>query len=124
MSRLPVFVEDSKLPVILSRFAPIEIWAISLGFFVFCKGKLSAKDRIHETIHYRQWIELGIFGFMLLYPTFWLFNVLKGMSGEEAYRKIPFEIEAYGNESDLGYLFRRKRYAWLHKSVESLPPVV
>ena len=124
MTGLPVFVEDSKLPVFLSKLAPIEIWAISLGFFVFCRGKLSLGDKIHETIHYRQWIELGIVGFMVLYPAFWFFNLLRGMGGEEAYRKIPFEVEAYENDSDIGYIFRRKPYAWARKSVAPLRPPV
>jgi hypothetical protein len=124
MTGLPVFVEDSKLPVILSKVAPIEIWAISLGLFVFCRGKLSLGDKIHETIHYKQWIELGILGFMFLYPAFWLLNLAKGMGGKEAYLKIPFEVEAYDNDNDIGYIFRRKPYAWARKDVASLRPPV
>ena len=36
----PFFIENSKVPVVLSYFAPIDIWAITLFFLVFCKGNL------------------------------------------------------------------------------------
>lgn len=115
MKKFPIFVEDSKVPVFLSKFAPIEIYAISLGLIIFCREKFNDRTRIHETIHYRQWLELAFVGFIILYPAFWLLNLLKGMSGKDAYRNIPFEKEAYDNERDMGYLFRRKHFAWARK---------
>lgn len=122
--RLPVFFENSSIPVILSLVAPIEIYAISLGIAVFSRGKINTTMRIHETIHYRQWLELGFIGFLILYPTFWLWNRLRGMSGAEAYFEIPFEKEAYSNQGDLGYLFRRRAYAWARKEVVPVHPPV
>ena len=59
----PIFVENSRLPVVLSKLSPINIWAISLGLFVFCRGELSAVTKNHETIHFRQWVELLFVGF-------------------------------------------------------------
>jgi len=108
----PIFVEDSKIPVILSHISPIKIWAINLVFFVFCRGKLTDKTKNHETIHYQQWIELLVIGFAFLYPMFWILNLLKKMNPADAYRHIPFEKEAYENEAQLDYLKARKRYAW------------
>ena len=32
----PIMIENSKVPVFLSHFAPIDIWAISFGPFVWC----------------------------------------------------------------------------------------
>lgn len=120
--KLPLFFEDSAVPVFLSRFAPIKIGAISLGIAVFSRGKMNASTRMHETIHYRQWLELGFIGFLLLYPAFWLWNRLKGLDGATAYFEIPFEKEAYANQDDLGYLTRRKSYAWAREDVDTVRP--
>ena len=40
----PIFIENSKLPVWLSKIAPIDVWAFSAGPFVVCRGKLSEKQ--------------------------------------------------------------------------------
>ena len=55
--RRPWIFENSKIPVWLSKVAPIEIWALSFACFVFCRGKLSKTTRRHETIHYHQQIQ-------------------------------------------------------------------
>ena len=108
----PIFIENSKSPVMLSYISPIDIWAINLVFFVFCKGELNDQTRVHETIHFQQWLELLIIGFGILYPSFWIWNLLKGMSPSDAYRNIPFETEAYGNQNVNNYLQNRRRYSW------------
>lgn len=110
--KTPIFIEDSKLPVLLSYVAPIDIWAINIGPFVWCRGKLSPVSKRHETIHYRQQLELLFVGQWLLYGLFWLKNVVKYRDGRKAYHEIPFEKEAYGNEMDENYLDNRKLYAW------------
>ena len=61
----PIFIENSKIPAILSYVSPIDIWAISLVFFVFCRGELNEESKVHETIHYQQWLELFIIGFAI-----------------------------------------------------------
>ena len=109
----PVFRENSRVPVLLSKVSPISIGAISLGLFVFARGEMTKTTKRHETIHYLQWRELGFLGFLLLYPLFWLVNLAKYRSGSVAYREIPFEREAYKHESDRGYLANRRAYAWL-----------
>jgi hypothetical protein len=112
----PIFVENSKIPIILSHISPIEIWAINIVFFVFCRGELNEETKVHETIHYQQWIELLIIGFAILYPTFWILNLLKGMTPSDAYKKNPFEVEAYENQGVYNYLENRRRYSWARKS--------
>jgi len=109
----PVFKENSRVPVLLSKVSPIEIGAISLALFVFARGEMTKTTKRHETIHYLQWLELGFIGFLLLYPTFWLINLIRYRDGARAYQEIPFEREAYGHEEEAGYLATRKRYAWL-----------
>ena len=109
----PVFIENSALPVVLSRIAPINIWAINLGLFVFCRGELDEQTKNHETIHYRQTIELLFVGFWLLYFIFWVVGLCRYRNGALAYKMIPFEQEAYSKEKDLEYLSHRKRYSWV-----------
>ena len=111
--KLPVMVENSRVPRWLSKISPIEIGAISLVFFVFARGRFTARTRRHETIHFRQWMELAIVGFLILYPLFFLVNLVKYRDGGRAYRMIIFEREAYGNEDDPAYLKTRKAFAWL-----------
>ena len=110
----PIFIENSRVPVLLSKISPIDIYAISLVFFVFCRGELGETTRRHETIHFKQWLELLIVGFACLYVFSWLwFRLIKRYSGELAYRSIPFEQEAYDNQDDPDYLENRPCYAWI-----------
>ena len=108
----PKFIEKSNVPVFLSRFAPIDIGAISLVFCVFSRGEISKTARRHETIHFQQWIELGIVGFVILYPIFYLMGLIRTFDRGLAYLENPFEREAYQNERKYTYLKKRKRYAW------------
>lgn len=109
----PIFKENSRVPVVLSKVSPINIGAISLGLFVFSRGKMTKATKRHETIHYLQWRELGFLGFLVLYPLSWLINLVRYRDGDKAYREIPFEREAYSHEDESGYLASRKAYAWL-----------
>ena len=109
----PVFVENSRIPVILSFFSPIEIGAISLGLFVFSRGDIDEITRKHESIHYHQWRELGFILFPVLYGFYFLLNKARGMKAEEAYYNIPFEREAYIQQDNPNYLTKRQVWAWL-----------
>tara|TARA_Y100000310_G_scaffold280559_1_gene300382 strand:- start:70 stop:426 length:357 start_codon:yes stop_codon:yes gene_type:complete len=108
----PWFIEHSKIPVWLSKVAPIEIHAISIGPFVWGRSELSETTRNHETIHFQQQLELLFLFFYLLYGIFWLIGLIKYHSGKGAYYQIPFEQEAYSNEKNLQYLSHRKMYFW------------
>ena len=110
--KFPRFVENSKVPVWLSKIAPINIWAISLGLFVFCREELDEQTKRHELIHFRQWLELGFIGFAILYPLFWLIGKVKFRDGTLSYYQNPFEIEAYENDETPDYLDNRKPYNW------------
>jgi len=110
----PFFINNSRLPVVLSFIAPITIWAISLGCWVFCRGEMNKTTRRHETIHFQQQLELLFVGQWLLYGLFWLAGLVRYRSGAKAYRENPFEREAYNNEKKYTYLEKRKRYAWRH----------
>ena len=112
--RKPWFVENSKLPIILSYLAPIDIYAITFGPFVWCRGVMDEETRNHETIHYHQQLELLFVGQWLLYVFYWLKGLIKYKDGEIAYRESPFEREAYSNDATLDYLKTRERFAWRH----------
>jgi len=112
----PWFFENSKIPVILSAIAPIDIGAITIGPFVFSRGEMSDVTKNHETIHWQQYIETGIIGFVILYYSFYLYNYIKCRNGRLAYYSIPFEKEAYDNHEDMEYCMTRKRYSWIRRN--------
>lgn len=109
----PFFIENSRVPVILSKVAPINIWAISFGIWVWCRGELSEQTKRHETIHFQQQLELGFALQWVIYAFSYLYYLAKLRDPREAYYDISFEREAYGNEADKNYLENRKRYAWV-----------
>ena len=108
----PIFIENSRLPVWLSKIAPIEIGAISLAGLVFSRGYISPVTKRHETIHFQQQLEMLIIPFFLLYGFFWLRGMWRHRDGKAAYYENPFEKEAYINETGDKYLQNRKRFAW------------
>ena len=109
----PIFVYNSRLPVLLSKVAPISIYAINLGFFVFFRDVPDDTVHRHETIHYRQSKELLFVFFPILYVAFWLALLIKYKgNGARAYRANPFELEAYIWQHAEGYLDERPMWAW------------
>ena len=106
----PVVIQNSRIPGMLSIF--IDIWAITLYPFIICKGEMDEQTLNHEKIHLAQQRELWLVGFYLLYAFYWLRAKLHGMSNNDAYMAIPFEVEAYAQQHDMDYLKNRKRFAW------------
>lgn len=110
----PFFIENSKIPVWLSKIAPIEIGAISFGIWVWSRREMDERLRQHETIHFQQQLELLFVGQWLLYGLYYLKGLVKYKHGPTAYRQSPFEVEAYENESKEGYLENRPRFNWIN----------
>ena len=48
----------------------------------------------HESVHVRQWRELGVVGFLVRYLGAYFRGRLAGYSHRGAYRRIPLEVEA------------------------------
>ena len=114
----PLFVENSRIPKYLSWIAPININAITLGPIVLSQGTISEQTKRHETIHWQQYIETLIIGFLFLYLLFWLYGLIKYRGdGKKAYAQIPFEQEAYHKDIYIDYLEKRKRFTWLKYKV-------
>ena len=111
----PIFIENSKIPIILSYFAPITIGAIAIFPFVFSRGKISDISKNHETIHFQQQLETFVLGFYIIYLWDYVVALLKGVKPKEAYYLLRAEKEAYINETFLDYLNVRKRWKWLRR---------
>ena len=108
-----IFIENSAVPRILSIFAPIDISAITIGPFVFCRHTASEVTRSHENIHWQQYLDVGILLFPILYYFYYFKYLFLTQDKKAAYYLIPFEREAYANQEDLDYWKNRKRFSWL-----------
>lgn len=113
----PWFIYNSKIPKILSWFAPITITNITLGFVVFSKDVPSEETIRHETIHFQQFLETGFVGFLLVYFWDYLKGLAKYKDGQLAYFSLRAEQEAYRNHHVVDYLETRERWAWLKTDI-------
>lgn len=87
----------------------ITVWPL---IFIQEKYKTSEVILNHERIHIRQQLETLLLGFFIIYLFQYLLYRLNN-NHIDAYKKISFEREAYQFETDLGYLKKRKLFAWL-----------
>tara|TARA_X000000950_G_scaffold211112_1_gene253899 strand:- start:612 stop:1016 length:405 start_codon:yes stop_codon:yes gene_type:complete len=112
----PIFIENSKVPVVLSKVAPLKIEALSFGWWVWSRREIGTVTRRHETIHFQQQLELLFLFQWILYVLFWVIGLfVYKFDGNKAYRENPFEREAYANDRKTKYLSEtRKRYAWIN----------
>ena len=109
----PIFIENSKVPVWLSRLAPINIGAITLFFLVFSRDEMSVTTKRHETIHFQQMLETLVLGFLTLYLWDYLKGYFKYRNGKAAYFCIRAEQEAYHKETSMSYPTERQRWRWI-----------
>jgi hypothetical protein len=64
----------------------------------------------HESIHWKQQMEMLIIFFYLWYLFEWIIRIF--VNGKKAYISLSFEREANANEYNLKYLETRKHYSW------------
>jgi len=110
-------IENNILP-------PKGFKALTIGPFIFVKKgtKLSKKDLNHEAIHWEQYKELLIIGFLVLYaleyivrflfPCF-ITNTTGRRYSDRVYYSLSFEKEAYMYEDNYSYIENRKHFNWL-----------
>ena len=104
-------IENSRIPALLSWF--INIHAITIYPFIICRTELDLRVRSHEFIHIAQQKELWLVGFYFLYVYYWIKNIVwHKMSTSQAYRNIPFELEAYENDHNSIYALTRDKMGW------------
>lgn len=107
-----------KNNIIICKYLPNHIAAISLFPFILCKNASYAADPIvinHERIHLKQQLELLILLFYLWYGIEFLLRFAYLKDAQKAYRALSFEREAYTHESDLLYLKTRTCYSFWGK---------
>jgi hypothetical protein len=82
-----------------------DVIGITLGRRIYLSPRMLERPQAeverlvrHELAHVRQVARLGLIPFLWRYAIDWIRNVRKGMSAAEAYRNIPFEIEAAAAE--------------------------
>jgi hypothetical protein len=103
------------VPLILRIFAEKNINAMALWPFILVRNLETKESEVtihHEKIHFRQQLEMLIIPFYFAYLISYIFFRVKGSSHFQAYLLIPFEKEAYANDSDFNYLGSRKWWAW------------
>lgn len=93
-------------------FTAVCIWP-----FVFIRPGTDIsvrKDLLnHERIHARQQLEMLWVFFFILYLIEYLVKLIRYRDHHKAYSSLAHEKEAYANDSDPGYLHKRKPYSWL-----------
>lgn len=112
----PIVIRNSIVPRLCSIV--IDVYAITLFPFIFVRDEGNWVTINHESIHIKQQAELFVIPFYIIYVYQWIRNLIKGMSGEEAYYNIQFEYEAYQNQAKPDYLETRKRMAWKQSTQE------
>ena len=103
-----------------------EMGAVTIFPFIFIRKRYATITDLafvrklnalinHEKIHFRQYLELGVIFFYIFYVLNWLLNVfLYKLYLEDVYLNVVFEIEAYKEQENSGYLENRKFWAWRH----------
>jgi len=103
---------------------PIRIWTskkrlrgyVGFSFFIFIFVAREAYDHDmiirHETIHFKQQVEMLFIGMWIMYAFEMVRNYIKYKNFDKAYRNNVFEREAYANDEDEDYLKNRKFWAW------------
>jgi len=104
--------------VYCKHFPPSGYMALTLWPWVFIREKAreryTAKVDRHETTHALQQIETLLVFFLIIYGLEYVIKlVICGFDHSRAYYSISFEQEAYLWESNPGYNYIRKHYAWM-----------
>ena len=107
---LPIIVTNSRIPRLMSLV--IDAYAITLWPFIFIRDEGNKRTINHETIHIKQYNELFVLGFLLIYLWDWIHGLIKYKDGQKAYYRIRFEQEAYENDTNLDYLDSRDKFSW------------
>lgn len=102
------------MKIIYNNLIPFKGFAaINLFGILFVRKGVEVSEEMinHEAIHTAQMKEMLYVFFYLWYVIEW---VVRLFGKCDAYRKISFEREAYENDSDIGYLSKRKHFNWLN----------
>ena len=114
----PIIVNNSRIPGWLSKVSPINIYAIVLWPWIFCRGDLREHPDTmrHEFVHWHQQRELWVLPFYAIY----LLDYLRGLwkyrgqphAKRLAYLNIRFEQEARAHQRTEEDYASRRRFGW------------
>ena len=93
------------------NFTGIALWP-----FIILRNKQLKQNSVflnHEQIHLRQQQEFLVLPFYIWYIIEYVVRLFQYKNSNQAYRNISFEREAYANEKDLQYLYRRSFWNFL-----------
>lgn len=103
--------EKTKFIAFITGDSVIGITLAPFGIYLK-KEYLTDKETIrHESIHWKQQMEMLIIPFYLWYLIEWIVRIITNYGN--AYMNISFEKEAYGNDGNINYLKERKLYSWV-----------
>ena len=107
--------------------------AMTVGPFIFVKSEeVDGRTLRHEGIHWEQYKETGIIGFLLLYVLDYVWEALRCILDhrrgtradgryrslrDRIYRCVMFEREAYAHDDEEDYIKNRRHYAWLKQEI-------
>ena len=89
----------------------IAITIAPFGVYILEKNITDVTTINHESIHWKQQLEMLILPFYIWYLLEWIVRLI--INGKNAYYAISFEHESYANEDNLKYLETRKHYSRL-----------
>jgi hypothetical protein len=97
----PAAIVRIGFPWWLRPFLDRHTIAITLGRRVYLSAEHASEAVLrHELVHVRQVAELGLVRFVVRYVAEYMRNRRRGMSHDESYRAISFEVEAFAAELD------------------------
>ena len=127
----PIIKENTKITKFFSVIFGEEIMGLTIFPYIFIKTKDTTEDDAennaeedgirydhilnHEKIHYEQYKETLVVGYIIIYIINFFINLLYYRNINTAYRNILLEREAYEYMDDLEYLQSSKCYSWLLK---------
>lgn len=91
-----------------------NVLAITLcpfGIYFRDQKSLDNKNTVnHESIHWKQQLEMLVIFFYIWYLIEWGIRCIKNKN--TAYSLISFEQESYDNDKNMSYLQTRKNFSW------------
>ena len=110
----PIIIKCQWLLDFASWINGFKVEGIEYIPFIVIVDDLDNKVLIrHETIHFKQMLELLIVFWYVWYIAHYLVNLVKYRNHEKAYMNIIFEKEAYNNMFDKNYLKNRKFWGFI-----------
>lgn len=102
-----------KITKFITFFTGSNVIGITLSPFGIYLQENNIVDKTlirHESIHWKQQMEMLIIFFYLWYVIEW---VIRLFGSGNSYKNISFEKEANQNENNENYLTERKKYSWI-----------